>query len=421
MKQVLVTLIILLGSFQISGCGSDSRVGGQNASEEASPKKQLYTCGMHPQVIRDGPGLCPICGMKLVPLQSDLTSDSNIRIDPVMVQNMGVRVARVTQGILSDTVKAYGSLAEAEPKIHDVSLRVSGYIEKLYADTVGQYIEKGSPLFELYSPDLSVALAEFASTNSASNQDPIKSPAGRKLLNFGLEPSQILTLSKSKEAQRVISILSPISGHLVEKNVVQGGYMEMGGRVLRIVDHSELWFDARVYEQDLSKLEVGKETKLQFEAYPGEIFVGTITFIHPHIDPTSRAGLVRVSVANKEFRLKPGMFGEIKIRVDSVKEWPLVPREALIDSGERKIIFVHKGEGRFEPREVKVAMISRDGIAAISSGVKVGEEIVLSGQFLLDSESRLREALQKFGSDSTISHQEGAAETPPNQHIGHAH
>lgn len=446
----------------------------------AAKSKQLWTCGMHPQVIQDHPGDCPICHMKLTPLkqndfgnaapgalpkvaywwdpmigaesisekpgkssmgmdlvpvyEQEVSGGMGVMIDPVVVQNMGVRVASVTRGPLKQTIRAVGYLEEAQPLIHDINLRVSGWIEKLYASTEGQHVEQGSPLFDLYSPEVQIAVQELIAARRAgsssektdeltnqSNQTLLRSGRG-KLDQWGLDAAQIDHLAGLDKAPRTVTFKSPVNGHVTVKNVVEGSSVKAGERVLQIVDHGTLWLDAQVYEQDLPYIRIGQTVTASIQATPGRPAEGKIIFIAPHVDPSTRTATVRVEISNPEMMLRPGMYATAEIVSQLSEDAVLVPREAVIDTGTRAIAFVSAGNGRFEPRSLKLGVSGGGDSVEVLSGVAPGETVVTSGQFLLDAESRMKEAIQRHlgqqiltaaGSKSTMTTQPVAQDTAP--------
>lgn len=446
---------------------------GGSASSAAAATKQLWTCGMHPQVIQDKPGNCPICGMALEPLKSDATAGAAqasgerkikywwdpmmnppyisdkpgkspmgmdlvavyedevsggtaITIDPAVVQNMGVRVAQVGQGPIRRTVRAVGYLEQAQPRIHDVNLRVSGWVEKLHADTEGMLVKQGQPLFELYSPEVQVAVEELITARRAvealpaeadetarKTADVLVGAARRKLEQWGLEQSQIEELAKLDKAPRTVAFLSPITAEVTEKMVVQGAMVKMGERALRLVDRSLLWLDAQVYAQDLPFIQLGQKATATLEAMPGRQFQGEIVFIHPQVDPMVRTVRVRMALANPDLSLRPGMFATATITAQLLDKALLVPREAILDTGTRQVVFVALERGHFEPRKLKTGPAGDDGSVQVLSGLAPGETVVTSGQFLMDAESRMKEAIQKHLNDKLL------AKTPPAEHQGH--
>ncbi|RUL83558.1 efflux RND transporter periplasmic adaptor subunit [Tautonia sociabilis] len=435
-------------------------------AENPTPGKadQLWTCGMHPQVIRDKPGNCPICHMKLTPLEVDSeaapTGEGSTRvgrgapakerkvkywwdpmlnppyisdkpgkspmgmdlvpvyedeapaglgltIDPALVQNMGVRTETVIEGRLERAVRAAGYLAEAEPNIHDVNLLVSGWIRRLYADTEGMQVREGDPLFDLYSPELEVATQELiagrralpppgADETSRQTGEALYAAAVRKLELWGVGRGQIEALSRGDRPSETVTFRSPITGHVVKKATVEGAAIKAGDQVLRIVDHSVLWVDAQVFEQNLKFVSLGQRAEATVAGRPGETFAGEVIFIHPHLDMTTRTATVRFAVPNRHLVLKPGMYATVTLRAKLAEKTLLVPREAVIDTGTRQVAFVSLEDGHFEAREVKKGLSDGRGTVQVLEGLLPGERVVTSGQFLLDSESRLREAVQKY-------------------------
>ena len=373
---------------------------------------QLWTCGMHPQVIQDQPGLCPICHMDLTPLKAGAPSANDgmpsptVTIDPVVVQNMGVRTAKVTRGPLHMTVRAVGLLKEAEPNVHDVNLRLSGWVEKLYANTEGMHLAKGDPLFDLYSPQLQTAVEELLAARRASSAPggdelstkttaALYESAARKLVLLGLSKEQVEKLATLDRAPRTVTFTSPISGHVTEKSIVEGAAVKEGERALRIIDHSELWLDAQVYESQLPFIKQGQKATATVASLPGRKFEGEVVFVHPHVDHMTRTVMVRLVVPNESMVLKPGMYATVLIAAKLADQAVLVPREAVIDTGTRQVAFLARAKGHFEPRNVRMGVLGQDGLVQILEGLSPGEKVVTSGQFLIDAESRMKEAIQK--------------------------
>jgi Cu(I)/Ag(I) efflux system membrane fusion protein len=375
----------------------------ESASPATAPsdKKQLWTCSMHPQVIQDHPGFCPICHMELTPLKESGASGGAIQIDPVIVQNMGVRTAPVTEGPIAQQVRVIGYLEEPEPFHRDINLRISGWIEKLYANIDGMPIEEGKPLFDLYSPELMVAIDEMiaarkqlASSAGEGTAQTLLDSARRKLLQYGLTEKQIEDLSQQSKAPATVPILSPMSGHLTAKMVYEGAAVKAGDLVLRLASRHRMWIDAQVYEQQYPLVKIGAKAAATLSAQPGQTFEGQVIFIHPHVDPVTRTALVRIEIPNQNQMLRQGMYATVEIESADTHPLKLVPREAVIDSGEKQIAFVSLGEGKFEARRLKLGIASSDRVQVLD-GLELGENVVTSGQFLLDSESRLREAIAK--------------------------
>lgn len=392
MTRALLLVVLALAA---CGGGTPSPHGHEHEPGVATAPeaRQLWTCGMHPQVIREHPGNCPICGMRLVPLAVQ-RGDAGVVIDAVMRQNMGLRTAPVADGTLQATVRATGELGEAEPARHDVNLRVSGWIQKLYAHTEGMHVHRGDPLFELYSPEVRVAVDELIAARRAGAEGVAKAGVARLRL-WGLDDATIEKLGRMEHAPETVVFTSPVTGHVVAKDVVEGAAVKAGDRVLRIVDHSQLWLDARVFEQDFPLVHVGQHVTAVVNGFPDAPIEGDILFIHPHFDMQTRTALVRIAVANPALTLRPGMWATAEIAVAPVEHAVLVPREAVIDTGVRQLVFVERDPGHFAPRDVTTGRVGRDGGVQVLSGLAPGETVVVSGQFLLDAESRTREAIRK--------------------------
>ena len=376
-----------------------------HAGHPEAAKKLLYTCGMHPQVIRDRPGDCPICGMELVPIAAGQAGNEPgpagaITIDPAIVQNMGVRTAAVVEGPLRRTVRANGILAEAEPRQHDVNLRVSGWIERLHANVQGMQVRAGDPLFDLYSPELQVAIGELIAAHRArdahGSQAILVAAATQKLELLGLSGTEIERLGGLEAPPATVTFRSPIDGAVIEKPIVAGDAVQAGMRALRIVDHRELWVDARIFEQDLPAVRVGQPVRVALASRPGEVTEGRISFLHPMVDPATRTVTARLTVPNPGLTLRPGMFATVEIDSELAPRALLVPRAAVIDSGTQSVVFLARAGGQFAPRRVTLGSGADDGNVAVLDGLVAGDVVVTSGQFLLDAESNMREALERF-------------------------
>lgn len=372
---------------------------------DASSTGQLWTCSMHPQVIQKEPGVCPICHMQLVPLKSGAGSahvSGALQIDPAIVQNMGVRTARVARGPLEREIRAAGFLKEAEPKVHEMNLRVSGWIEKLHADTEGMYVQKGDPLFEFYSPEIYQALSELISLKNRDGHGmALANTSARRLELWGLTPAQIENYASKSEAPRTVTILSPAEGHILDKKVSEGAGVEAGMTLFTIVDHDLLWMDIALYELDVPYVALGQTVEASVESLPGDPLSGEIDFIYPHLDMATRTTAARLSIHNPGMKLLPGMYATARLDVILGEDVLLAPREAIINTGARQIAFVDAGGGHFQLRELHLGNQGSDGMVEIMSGLSEGDLVVTSGQFLLDTESRLREAVQKFLTSET--------------------
>ena len=391
-------IIVLTAVFLFAaGCGGNKSKEGTTAVAE---KKVLYTCPMHPQIIRDKPGVCPICHMTLVVIPSSMDMDTmattiDLSSNKQILAN--VSTIKVEEGSYTKEVKAYSTLDFTEDGRKTIAARFSGRIEKLFVNRTGDYIKKGEALFEIYSPELIQAENDYLlSLNSdvsyksmASDDNESMVNAGKKkLLLYGLTEGQIDQLVKSKEVSPTITYYSPFSGTVLEKKVQEGIYINEGTIMFEIADLSMLWNIAEVYESDISSIKIGNKVKLNIASYPGEVFDGRVSFIYPVINPQTRTIKIRSVVANAKNKLKPNMYGETLFTAGA-KTGIAVPVEAVLLTGKRNLVYVMKSQGHFEAREVMLG--SRiDGKYEITMGLSAGEEIAASGGYLIDSESQLR-------------------------------
>ncbi len=415
---VVLVLAALAAGHWLGGWRATAGAEGANPAAGAEAAGQLWTCGMHPQVIRDGPGICPICHMDLTPIDP-AASAGGLAIDPVVVQNMGLRVTPVRKERLERTVRAFGSLTEREPDHRDVTLRVGGWIERLFAATDGQRVEEGEPLFELYSPALTVAIEELIAARAARDASPDSAnvravyAAGRqKLQLLGLAAAQVDALEAAERAPATVTFLSPIDGHVTNRSVYAGAAVQPGERVLTLADNRRLWIDVQVFERDLALLEVGQAVRARVAARPGATFPGEVIFVHPHLDMRTRTAKVRLEVDNPERFLREGMYATVEIDTAGVPDALVVPREAVIDTGLRRVAFVSLGAGRFDPRDVELGAFGDGGLVEVRAGLAAGDMVVVSGQFLLDAESRIRESIRRHLDAGLPGHEEQPGVTP---------
>jgi membrane fusion protein, copper/silver efflux system len=379
-------------------------------------QKQLWTCGMHPQVIQDHPGLCPICHMRLVPMRAaggGALGHTHLTIDPIVVQNMGVLTAPVTRGPLNVTIRAMAMLQVPEPSQHDVTVRIGGYVVHLYADTPGMHVHKGEVLFDLYSPELQTIEAELmigrrgrvgSSEPPSSQPGDIVEAVKLRLELLGIAPQDADAIIAADRFPQSVPIRSPADGDVVDKTILDGSAVIAGTRVMRIEDHARLWLDCQVYESDLPLINPGQPVLATIPALPGKTFVGKVEFIYPHLDHMARSATVRATLDNAPGVLRPGMYAEAQIVAQPASNAILVPRQAVIDTGARQIAFVADpaAPGHFELRDLRVGLAGDGDQLQVLEGLAVGDQVVISGQFLLDVESRTIEAVQKLvgGSES---------------------
>ena len=320
-----------------------------------------------------------------------------LRIDPVVVQNMGVRIATVRRGTAVRTVRTVGTLTPAEDRLSVVNLRYSGWIERIHVDQTGAHVDKGQALFDVYSPELVAAQQEYLiAVRTAGASSGIARSARLKLTFLGVTEGQIASLAKAGNVQRTLTVRAPRAGHVIHKNVVQGARVAAGADLYRVADLSVLWVDAEVYEADVPWVTVGHRAAVSFSYETGGPRAGKVTFIHPTLNPRTRTLQVRIDLANDDGALRPGMFATVEIAAPAKEDRLLIPGEAVIHSGTRQLVFVAHAVGRYEAREVRTGISGDDGTTEVLQGLREGERVVTSGQFLLDSESQLREAVRKM-------------------------
>ena len=401
MKKIISIFVVLLA---LGWLATSTR------SEEA---KKLYTCGMHPQVIQDHPGNCPICGMKLTLIRNGAGVDANaatssaIAVDAATQQNMNLRTAEVRRGPLRKTIRTVGTIDYNETAIAEVSARFRGWIEKLDVDATGQLVHRGEPLFEVSSPDLYQPQLDFllAVTNKFKNFRSVKAQytnAVRNLKLLGFQDPQIAEIETNRQVLTTFKITAPISGFVIEKDAVQGQMVDAGIRLYRIADLGIVWVLAQIYEQDLPFIQLGQEVVVKVASMPDREFRGRVTFIYPAVDEKTRTAKVRLEFENPGYFLKPGMFVSAQIHAQLEDSAVLVPESAVLRSGARNTVFVALDGGKFGARDVALGVEAENSFCQVLSGLSAGERIVTSGQFLLDSESQLREAIDKMRGSTSV-------------------
>jgi RND family efflux transporter MFP subunit len=445
--KLILTGMLLLATVGLGVFAADNS-GKPDSTNAIAPSsgKTLYTCGMHPWIIQDHPGNCPICGMKLepvhktaganatasatrkilyykstmmpgetspkpakdsmgmdmVPVYSDqaaAASSSTIAIDPATIQMMNIQTTEIERGPLRRTIRTVGTIDYNETALADVTTKFKGWIEKLDVDATGQLVMKGDPLFEIYSPELYSAEAEYLAvlgTNSDASATALHAAALDKLKFFDISDAQIAALGKSGSPKKTLEILAPADGFVIEKNVVQGQMVDAGMTLYRLADLGIVWVYAQVYEQDLPFVQLGQEATVRLSSLPDREFRGRVTYIYPNVDEKTRTARVRLEFENPGYFLKPGMFVSAQIVSELKPSVLLVPDSAVLRSGEKNTVFVALAGGKFDPRTVVLGLEAEHDQYEVLSGLRAGDRVVTSGQFMLDSESQLREAIQKM-------------------------
>lgn len=419
MKWLLILLLIAAALTSGYYLGSRQHLGHDQPGEIAAEKatKQQWTCGMHPFIIRDEPGLCPICHMELTPVKAgtsgsaDVASasgDGGIAIDPVTTQNMGIRSEVVSNRRLSRTLRTVGLITYEEGRKYSVNSKIEGWIEKLYVNREGQEVKPGQPLLAIYSPELVAAQEEFllALSNGrrlAASPVPEVGESAKRLLTaartrlqyWDISAEQITALETSGQPSKTLTLYSRHSGVVISKKALEGMRVMAGEELLQIGDVSRLWINAEIFEYELPWVAVGQEAEIELPYAPDKVERGKITHIYPYLRNETRTATARIEVDNPGLALKPEMYATIRIRAKAVTSLA-IPADAVLNSGQVRTVFVVQEGGKFEPRPVILGVSGEDGYVQVKEGLQEGERVVVSAQFLLDSESSLREALRKM-------------------------
>ncbi|OGD20550.1 MAG: hypothetical protein A2W03_07795 [Candidatus Aminicenantes bacterium RBG_16_63_16] len=374
-------------------------------TQPAPKKKTIYRSTMNPNEISDRPGKDSM-GMEMVPFEveeaaapSEVSGRAAVKISPERQQLIGVKTETLKIQPIHKVVKAAGRVDYAEPNISLVTLKFEGWIEKLIVNSTGRLVRRGEPLLEIYSPDLVAAQQEYLLALKAKD---IPGNAGLSVLNsareklrlWDISDQQVESLERTGQVKKTFAIFAPISGFVIEKEVLSGQKIMPGEKLFKIADLSTVWVFGDIYEYELPYVKLGQEAMISLSYFPGETFSGKITYIYPYLNSETRTNRVRIAVKNTEFKLKPEMYANLEIHVDYGAKLA-IPADAVLDAGVKNFAFVDKGEGYFEPREVSLG-VKGEGVYEVLGGVAEGERVVISANFLVDSESSLKAALQQM-------------------------
>ena len=358
-------------------------------------------------------------GMDYIPVYEGEEEEAGggVKISEARIQRLGVRSVPVERRALDAVVRAAGRVEVDERRLATVTPKFEGYVEKLLVNATGQYVARGAPLFEAYSPELLATQREYAIAAQGLSQvrgadevtvagmKRLADSALERLRNWDVTEEQIARLAAGGAPQRALTFRAPASGYVIERKATQGMRFMPGEVLYQLADLSTVWVIAEVAEQDIGRLRTGLTARARLDAYPGQDFEGRITYIYPTLKADTRTAQVRIELANPQGRLKPAMYAQVEIGVAGAAQL-LVPNSAVIDNGSRRVVLVDRGEGRFEPRDVRLGARG-DEYTAVTDGVKEGERVVTAAAFLLDSEANLKAALGALtgGSDTAkVSH-----------------
>jgi len=420
MKNIAIMMAVLAaglaGGYFLSGMQQEQPNVGKASAKGDGPcaggaQPLMWRSPMNPSVTSPKPSKDSM-GMDYIPVCADAGVSSGpagtVKIDPTVSQNMGVRVTRAIKKKLSREITTVGRITYDETKLVTLHPKVEGWVDKLFVDKTGETVKQNTMLLSFYSPQLVATQDEYllALSNWRQLKDSpyvdIREGAKRlldssldRLRFFDVAEHQIRALQKTHKVRKSMHIHSPAAGVVTKIGVREGAHVTPASELYQIADLSRVWVLADLYEYEIGWVKEGDEAKLQIASLPGRVFTGHITYIYPYLDPKTRTNKVRIEFDNSEGLLKPDMFGDVTITPSMVKSGLYVPREAVLITGKKTHLFVQTAPGRFEPRTVKTGTRS-EGLIEILSGVHEGELVVRSGQFLIDSESSIREAAAKM-------------------------
>jgi Cu(I)/Ag(I) efflux system membrane fusion protein len=339
-------------------------------------------------------------GMDYIAVYEGETDDSAVTLTPGKLQRIGVTTDPVLPRILSEPVRAPGTIQLDERRISVITLRTEAFVESVSNVTTGSEVTKGQPLLHLYSPAIASAAAEYVALLRASRTSEVPSGTRQRLLNFGVSEDFIAGLERDKTVPLTFTWTAPRSGIVLERNVTEGQRVAPGEVLFRIADHSVVWALVDVAERDLASVAAGQPVQLRVRSFPDKSFGGKVALVYPHLNPATRTVRVRVELPNSDYVLRPDMYAESVIDTNDGEPVLAVPESAVIDSGDRQVVLVDKGGGRFEPRHVRLGKHGQ-GYVEVKEGVVEGDTVVTSANFLIDAESNLKGALKALTAGQT--------------------
>lgn len=381
-------------------------------SAVAHSKKHLdsnYVCPMHPQIAKSKAGSCPICGMHLIKKKIEHKSKSekypSVKLTADIVQKLGVRTSRVKKSQLTKKIKTVGYVSYNERRLKEVSVGTGGWVENLSARRNGLIVTKGQLLLELYSPEFLKVQKEFIAAQKKDKSGTLRKYGERqesvgprdRLRYMGVPESMMNKIARKGKPKHRLPIYAPMQGQIVEHYIHKHMYVEEDITMLTIADMSTVWVEANVYEHQLDGLKRGLMADIEVKALPGKKFQGQISYIYPELDPQTRTLKVRLLVPNPESLLLPNMFAEVRILTEPKKNVLTLPAEAVIVTGERESVILSLGKGKYKPVDVTTGLVS-EGRVEILSGLNKGARVVTSGQFLIDSEANLQASFNRLNS-----------------------
>lgn len=374
-------------------------------------KDEYYTCSMHPQIMQDKPGTCPICHMELIVVKRTNTAADEIMLNDEQIRLGNIQTDTIRNGMIGDKVILTATLNTDESKVNSINARIMGRIDRLYFKNMGDFVSKGAHLYDLYSEELNNAKQEYIAAlekqqtldNSIIDFNRLLQSAKQKLLLWGMSEAQVNELAKTKKASPLTSFYSNESGFITELPVMEGQYVSEGSTVVKLANLSSLWAEAQVYTSQLSAIDLKGTATVQFPDIPGKEWKGSIEFANPEIVSDSRLNLVRVSIPNPNGLLKPGMPAYVSIKSKELNTLTL-PSDAVLRDGKMNVVWVQSGKNSYKMKMVQTGLESGDRLE-IKSGLQNGDVVVTRGAYLLNSEFVFKKGADAMGGMDMSGHQ----------------
>ncbi|WP_121881959.1 efflux RND transporter periplasmic adaptor subunit [Tepidicaulis sp.] len=405
--------VLALAAGFFAGRISGTAPGAEKAAAAEESEILYWVAPMDPNYRRDAPGKSPM-GMDLVPVYAgDAKAQEDepaLRIDPAVVNMLGVRTAPVTRGPLLLDVETVGFVSPDEEKLSDINLRSEGWVEELAVRAAGERVEKGQLLFKLYSPGLVAAQREYLQARKLGGKG-LTEAAWERLIALGMDARQIAGIERDGKAKRLVGIYAPQSGTVLALKVREGMFVQPSDRTMRIADLSSVWIMADIFETAIGRIAEGQHAAITLPAFPGDTWEGEVDYVYPTADPRTRTVPVRLRLKNPERRLRPAMFANVRIRSEAAEDALTVPASAIIRQGTQERAVLSLGSGRFRPAAITAGLEANDRVQ-IMNGLQEGEEVVTSAHFLIDSEASLEPGLLRLASDKMEAGEEMTGDMP---------